>query len=227
VVGWTLPLLSSADRVEGVVVALGGPQPRTLWLPSNATAQRWQELLDALAPPTNAPPAGAAAPLDDAAVTPDTVTPDTVTPDMGTAPVLPVLPLGPLPGAPARVDARGRLRVVPAGGALLYARPEYRIVATGAPALSRVVALAGDTVRVGATTIAALSVGAASAVPADDLTDDLTDEPGRLARARRLFLDSRAALRRGDWTAVGRALDALGAALGAPVGASGAAGNTP
>jgi uncharacterized membrane protein (UPF0182 family) len=48
-----------------------------------------------------------------------------------------------------------------------------------------------------------------------------------LTRARALYLDSRAALRRGDWAAVGRALDALGAALGASGRPAGGAGQTP
>jgi hypothetical protein len=115
------------------------------------------------------------------------------------------------PDAGSGAQERGRLRVVPLAGALAYARPEYRLGAEGAPALARVVAVAGDTVRTGPSTGAALGVDAGGA-PAD-----LPAAGGDLvARARRLYLDSRAALRRGDWAGVGRALDALGATLGAP-----------
>jgi hypothetical protein len=81
--------------------------------------------------------------------------------------------------------------------------------------LTRVVAVAGDSVRVGATSVAALAPAAA-----------LPSEPRRpadpLTRARQLYLESRSALRRGDWAGVGRALEALGATLGAG-GGTGAA----
>ena len=46
---WTLPLLDAASRVDGVLVALGGPTPRTLWLPAPSALPRWPDLLDAAA----------------------------------------------------------------------------------------------------------------------------------------------------------------------------------
>jgi hypothetical protein len=52
--GWTLPLLDPGDRVAGVLVALGGGQPTTLWVPNGATGIRWSELVErlrAVAPP--------------------------------------------------------------------------------------------------------------------------------------------------------------------------------
>jgi hypothetical protein len=189
--GWTLPLLSTADRVEGVIVAFGGPAARTLWLVAGATSPRWQELLDAIdaAPgPDSGRPAGGGAAGSGA--------------DAGGA---------------GRAETRGHLRAVPVGGTLVYARPEYRVGQDGAPSLVRVVALAGDTARAGATPAAALAPDAAR-VGADTVGAALAGgDP--LTRARGLYLESRAALRRGDWAAVGRALEALGAALGAPSGA--------
>ncbi len=44
VTGWTLPLLDAASRVDGVVVALGGASPRSLWLPAQVALPRWPEL---------------------------------------------------------------------------------------------------------------------------------------------------------------------------------------
>ncbi len=44
-----IPLLDQADRVRGVVVAEGGPQHRTLWLPDSAPrGPIWQKVLDRL-----------------------------------------------------------------------------------------------------------------------------------------------------------------------------------
>jgi hypothetical protein len=93
-VGWTVPLLSSADRIEGVVVAVGGPAAPTLWVPAGAGAPRWQELLDLLASARE--PAAAVAPAV-AALEPG--------------------------GRPAD-ERRGHLRAVPLPAAIVYARPE-------------------------------------------------------------------------------------------------------
>lgn len=185
VVGWTLPLLSTADRIEGVLVALGGAAGGTLWLPAGPASPRWQEVLDALADaepvmPEPGAPGGSGAAADSAR-------------------------------SPAPVDdRRGHLRAVPVAGALAYARPEYRVGRDDAPALARVVGQAGGRVQVGGTVAAALGIGVEATPASGALTP-----PDRLARARALYLDSREALRRGDWAAVGRALDALGSTLGA------------
>jgi hypothetical protein len=132
---------------------------------------------------------------------------------------------GPEVSTAARVDARGRLRVVPLAGALAgglaYARPEYRVGTDAAPALARVVGLVGDTARIGASSAAVLAPAAVAP------GDAPAPEGDALTRARQLYLDSRAALRRGDWAGVGRALDALGAALGAGGGAAGASPGAP
>jgi len=112
-------------------------------------------------------------------------------------------------------DLLSRLRAIPFAGSVAYARPEYRIGADGAPLLARVAAYVGDSTRTGASPAAAL----APTVPATDVTAPVTAGADALTRARQLYLDSRAALRRGDWAAVGRTLEALGSALGAPGGA--------
>lgn len=190
VLGWTLPLLSATDRVEGVLIALGGGAGGTLWLPAREAAPRWQEILDALSAA------------------------DTLAP----APDAPGAPPGAAIGAaadaarpPATPDARrGRLRAVPLAGALAYARPEYRVGPDDAPALARVVGQVNGSAHSGGTVAAALGSGAGTSPAAGPLTP-----PDRLARARTLYLDSREALRRGDWAAMGRALEALGTALGA------------
>jgi uncharacterized membrane protein (UPF0182 family) len=114
-----------------------------------------------------------------------------------------------------RIDGRGRLRAIPFAGSVAYARPEYRIGADGAPLLARVAAYVGDSTRTGASPAAAL----APAVPEPDVSAPVVAGGDALTRARQLYLDSRAALRRGDWAAVGRTLEALGAALGAAGGA--------
>jgi hypothetical protein len=177
--------VSSADRVDGLLVALGGPSAPTFWVASPPSSPRWQELLDALTTPT-APEA------------PATTTTAAAADAVG-----------------GRIDARGRLRAVPYAGAVAYARPEYRIGADGAPLLARVAAYVGDSARTGASPAAAL----APTAPAPDIGAPAVAGGDALTRARQLYLDSRAALRRGDWAAVGRTLEALGAALGAPGGA--------
>ncbi|AHG90817.1 protein of unknown function UPF0182 [Gemmatirosa kalamazoonensis] len=53
--GWTLPLLDAGDRVSGVLVALGGPSPATLWVPNGRAGPRWGEVVErlrAVGPPT-------------------------------------------------------------------------------------------------------------------------------------------------------------------------------
>jgi hypothetical protein len=134
----------------------------------------------------------------------------------------------------ARVDARGRLRAVPlavpaagttageTGGTLAFVRPEYRRDSEGTPALARAVAVVGDSARVAPDPAAALVASAG----VDEPPTGAPAAPGAggdpLARARALYDASRAALRRGDWAAVGRALDALGRALGpSPAGPPG------
>lgn len=46
---WTTPLLDAADRVRGLIVAVGGPQPATYWFPLGEPALRWPAVLERLA----------------------------------------------------------------------------------------------------------------------------------------------------------------------------------
>ena len=102
----------------------------------------------------------------------------------------------------------GPVRVLPLAGKPAYLQSAFRWRAGAAPALARVATVVGDTVRSGPTLAAALGLAptAPVAVPPTDLR----------ARASALYTEMREALRRGDWSAFGRALDALGAALRAP-----------
>jgi uncharacterized membrane protein (UPF0182 family) len=102
----------------------------------------------------------------------------------------------------------GPVRVVPLAGKPAYLQSAFRWRAGAAPALARVATVVGDTVRSGPTLVAAL--GLAPTAPVAVTPTDLR------ARAAALYTEMRDALRRGDWSAFGRALDALGAALRAP-----------
>ena len=102
----------------------------------------------------------------------------------------------------------GPVRVVPLAGKPAYLQTAFRWRAGAAPALARVATVVGDTVRSGPTLAAAL--GLAPTTPRPATPTDLR------AHAATLYTEMRDALRRGDWTAFGRALDALGAALRAP-----------
>jgi hypothetical protein len=46
--GYVLPLLDRSERLRGLLVALGGPGHRTLWLPAGESAPVWSEALDRL-----------------------------------------------------------------------------------------------------------------------------------------------------------------------------------
>ncbi|MEX2180083.1 MAG: UPF0182 family protein [Gemmatimonadaceae bacterium] len=46
--GYVLPLLDRGERVRGLFIALGGPSPRSLWLPIPEPAPVWSEALDRL-----------------------------------------------------------------------------------------------------------------------------------------------------------------------------------
>ena len=102
------------------------------------------------------------------------------------------------------------VRVVPLAGKPAYFQAAFRWRAGGVPSLARVAAVVGDTVRAGPSLAAALGLspdtsGAVATTPAD-----------RHARAASLYGEMRDALQRGDWTAFGRAFEALGTALRAP-----------
>ena len=104
---------------------------------------------------------------------------------------------------------RSPVRVLPAAGRALYAQPVFQWRPGGSPRIARVAAVFGDTVRVGATLLAA--VGGAGPARANEMAPrDLR------ARADSLYRVMRDALARADWSTFGRAFDALGAALRAP-----------
>jgi uncharacterized membrane protein (UPF0182 family) len=84
-----------------------------------------------------------------------------------------------------------------------FVQPAYRGRAVNGRSLVRVATLVGDT---GRGLAPAMSMPAAAAEPR-------TAPAGPPKTAAQLYDDMREALRRGDWTAFGRAFDALGRAL--------------
>ncbi|MFL5606843.1 MAG: UPF0182 family protein, partial [Gemmatimonadaceae bacterium] len=101
---------------------------------------------------------------------------------------------------------RSPLRAVPVGEHALYVQAVFQWRPGGSPRLLHVESLFGDSLRAGPTLAAAL--GAPAPVPlSEPAPRDLR------ARADSLYQAMRDALRRGDWTAFGRAFDALGASL--------------
>jgi uncharacterized membrane protein (UPF0182 family) len=104
---------------------------------------------------------------------------------------------------------RAPLRVVPVGSLPFYVQPTFEWRPGANPSLFRVIAARGDSaVKSGSTLAKALGL-------ATD-TSATTAGAGRSApRADSLYRVMREALGRGDWTAFGRAFDALGTVLGA------------
>ena len=101
---------------------------------------------------------------------------------------------------------RSPVRVLPVRGRAFYAQSIYQWRPGGSPRLARVAAVVGDSVRIAPTLVSA--VGAAQPPRATEQTPrDFR------ARADSLYRVMRDALARGDWTAFGRAFDALGASL--------------
>jgi uncharacterized membrane protein (UPF0182 family) len=96
----------------------------------------------------------------------------------------------------------GRVRSVPVAGGVAFVQPRYRWRPQSIPSLNRIALLSGDTAR----SIAPLSTAGRPG--------ELTVPPGDLRASVRAAYDAmRDAMRRGDWTAFGRAFDALGRAL--------------
>jgi uncharacterized membrane protein (UPF0182 family) len=102
------------------------------------------------------------------------------------------------------------VRALPLAGMPAYLQAAFRWRAGAPPSLARVATVVGDTARTGPTLAAALGLAAgvagAPATPPADLR----------SRAAALYVEMRDAMRRGDWSAFGRALDALGSTLRAP-----------
>lgn len=111
-------------------------------------------------------------------------------------------------GAAAREGplVAGRVRAVPIAGGVGYIQPRYRWRPPSVPALYRIAVLAADTARSLPPTTAVPARPPEQAIPPRDLKASVTA----------LYNAMREALRRGDWTAFGRAFDALGRALGGP-----------
>ena len=107
------------------------------------------------------------------------------------------------------VIARGPIRGVPIAGGIAFVQPTYSWRSQGPPSLLRVALLMDDTVRV-APTLAQLA-GTLPPSPTSATPPTTTD---LRARAAVLYTRMRDALRRGDWTAFGRAFDELGRVLG-------------
>lgn len=102
---------------------------------------------------------------------------------------------------------RGAVRVVPVRGGVALLQTSYTWRTQGAPTVYRVAALAGDSLRIGATLSDALG---APAAPPDDRVTPLDER----IRVRILYDSMRVALRRGDWSAFGAAYEALGRLIG-------------
>ncbi len=99
-----------------------------------------------------------------------------------------------------RHPRRGRVQVIPTDSGALAVQSFYEWVPERAPSLSGIVAIQGGQVRTAA------SLASAFGAPAR-LTED--DERLRL-RIARIYAGLQDALRRGDWPAIGRAIDELG-----------------
>jgi uncharacterized membrane protein (UPF0182 family) len=101
---------------------------------------------------------------------------------------------------------RSPVRVLPTAGAPLYAQAVYQWRPGGGPRLARAIVMTGDSIRVAPTLIAA--IGGTRSVPSVERTPrDVRTLADSLYRAMR------DALARGDWSAFGRAFDALGGVL--------------
>jgi uncharacterized membrane protein (UPF0182 family) len=156
---YVLPLLDNAERIDGLLVALGGPMHRTLWIPAGDEAPVWSEALDRLR-----------------AI-------DTT--------------------SGAALLVRGYVRTVPVGDHVLLVQPRYDWRrGSGSPRLLYVSAVLGDSERTARTLLAL-----AGRLPDSTLAHSSVDFR---TRARRLYEEMRRASANGDWSAFGRAFDALG-----------------
>ena len=193
---WTLPLLDASSRLDGVLVALGGPTPRTRWVPVAGTRPRWADVREQLRDPTRAIGTAGAASMDSLPGGADSV----LATGLDSADATEARVVGAL---------RGQVRALPVRGGIVFVQPSYDRTGDGSPVLAAVVVTRGDSTRVAPTLAAALGGSGPSGADSGTRGD-------RLARARALYDGMRQALRRGDWNAFGRALDSLGAAVGAP-----------
>jgi len=102
--------------------------------------------------------------------------------------------------------AHGRVRSIPVRSGVAFIQPTYRWRAQSVPSINRIALLSGDTTR--------------SLVPPLTTGNRITQPTGVVAQPQAspstLYNAMREALRRGDWTAFGRAFDALGRLLSQP-----------
>ena len=158
--GYVLPLLDRSERILGLLVALGGPSHRSVWLPLERPGPMWVEAIDRLRAA------------------------DTM--------------------AGASMLVRGFVRAVPVADRVVLVQPRYDWRGAATPRLLYVSTTTGDTVRSARTLL-----GLAGRFP-----DTTTTTPAEFRRnVQRLYEDMRRAIARGDWSAYGRAFDALGALL--------------
>ena len=157
---YVLPLLDNAERLHGLLVALGGPSHRSIWLAAGETAPVWSEALDRLRAIDTTSGAG--------------------------------------------LLVRGFVRAIPVGGHVLLLQPRYDWRrGSGSPRLLYVSAVLGDSVRTARTLLVL-----AGRLPDSTLARSTVDFR---ARVQQLYDEMRRASARGDWSAFGRAFDALGA----------------
>ena len=195
---WTLPLVDSASRLDGVLVALGGPAPRMRWVPFVGARPRWADVREQLRNPARAVGATSLPVLGDTlGVAVDSASATAATAAASSADAAPRV-VGSLPG---------QVRALPVLGAIVFLQPTYERAGDGSPMLAAVVVTAGDSTRTAHSLAAALGGAGPASVDAGSRGD-------RLTRARGLYDSMRQALRRGDWNAFGRALDSLGATVG-------------
>jgi hypothetical protein len=165
--GWSVPLLDANEHVTGIVVATGGPERATYWLPLAAPGARWSTISGQLK-----------STLDSA--------------------------LSPVTGM--RVT-RGAVRAVPAASGILFEQSAFGWRAETPPTLLRAALTDGTVIESGRSVSVALGAPALAA-------DSLPATPAAFrARVTALYGEMRAAMRRGDWPAFGRAYEALGVLL--------------
>ena len=159
---YVLPLLGNTERIDGLLVALGGPTHHSIWMPAGDGAPVWSEALERL---------------------------HAIDTTSGAA-----------------LLVRGYVRTVPIGDHVLLIQPRYDWRrGSGAPRLLYISAVLGDSVRTARTLLAL-----AGRLPDSTLAQSSADFR---TRVRQLYEDMRRASARGDWSAFGRAFDALGAVV--------------
>ena len=109
---------------------------------------------------------------------------------------------------------RGNLIVIPIENSFMYVEPVYLTAeGTNIPQLKRVIALSGDKVVMEPTLDA--SIKALFGAPQQQAQPGgIRVEPQAILRAKTQFEAVRKAMQQGDWEAFGKAMQALGQALG-------------